>query len=100
MAFENSLQRLNAAAAGRLSNAAAVIDGAAAVRIVFDNGFGASFDAALGVRHPRAGLPESAVSAVVPGTSTLVLVGGSIYTIESVEPDGTGWAELQLRLAA
>lgn len=99
MAFENSLQRLNAAAAGRLSNAAAVIDGAAAVRIVFDNGFGASFDA-LGVRHPRAGLPESAVSAVVPGTSTLVLVGGSIYTIESVEPDGTGWAELQLRLAA
>ncbi len=97
-AFETSLQRLTASMA-RVTNADAVLDGAPdPVRVVFDNGYAVAFDA-MAVRHPRVGLAESDAGAV-DVDSTVEIVDGSTYTVQTVEPDGAGWVELTLRLAA
>lgn len=98
MAFEDAVQRLHEAVHTRLANADALLDGEA-VRVVFDNTYDVALGAA-GVRRPRAALPSASAVGVVPETSTLEIVGGSTYTVEAVLPDGAGWTEMHLRLAA
>lgn len=98
MSFDQSLQRLNAAMR-RVANAQATLGGAPdPVQVVYDNGHGVSLDT-MAVLRPRIALAQ-ADAAGVDVDSDVQIVGGPAYTVQTVEPDGAGWVELSLGLAA
>lgn len=98
MTFAASMQRLNASMS-RVCNAAVLIDGATvSVPCVYDNGYAVAMDA-MGVQRPSIGLTVADAGAV-DADSTVQIVGGPAYTVQTAEPDGMGWIDLSLRLAA
>ena len=51
----------------------------------------------ISAQAPSFVLPSASCTRVVAGTSRLRVVGQGAYTVEAVEPDGTGITTLRLR---
>lgn len=71
---------------------AAQLDGLPVVGI-FDRTYREPFDG-MASSSPRFVLPTSACIAIAPGSR--LVVGGEVFGVRSVEPDGTGITELRL----
>lgn len=64
---------------------------------IFDNGYELALGA-IGVQRPTFTLPTAACSNIEPGTSHLRIPGVGSYSVQEVEPDGTGVSTLRLQL--
>ena len=62
--------------------------GGAAVRVLFERPYADPFGAALDSSQPQCWVPSASVANVRQGAA--VVIGGSTYKVERVEPDGTG----------
>lgn len=68
---------------------------------IFDNGprdAMSGLGGGVAVADPTFALPSAACTRVRAGTSRLRVVGVGTYTVEAIEPDGTGMTLLRLRL--
>ena len=71
----------------------ATLDGQG-VRVIFDNGYGVGFDAAMGGNMPHALLATADAESAAAGS--VLMIGSARYTVAAVEPDGTGVTALRL----
>lgn len=92
MTFSAIEASINAACLGAIGNAS-MIWGATSVPVVFD----AAFADPLGMSNsqPRATCASSLIAAMTVGAS--VSINSVNYTVQTIEPDGTGISTLQLR---
>lgn len=90
--FSSIETALNAAAVGAMGNAT-LIWGAVGVPVVFDAVY--ADPAGLSNTRPQARSLASLVTGMAPGAA--VSLNGVSYTIQSIEPDGTGLVALTLR---
>lgn len=97
MSFAAAIERVNGAVIRHLSTHQAVLDNVE-VSGIFDNGYREALGA-IGVQSPFFTLPSTSCIRAVAGTSRLRVVGVGAYTVEAIEPDGTGVTTLRLRRA-
>lgn len=68
--------------------------GGAQVRVIFEQPFADPFGAVVDSTQPQCWAPSASVQHAHQGTP--VLVGGNAYTVERIEPDGTGISRITL----
>lgn len=86
-------QRVNRAAIGRLANATATVAGVS-VPVILDLTYDAPFDGQIDSGSPVCQGLESALGSLQRGSS--ITIDTQSYTVERVEPDGSGWVRLML----
>jgi len=86
--------RMTRAVIDRLSNAVATLPGGAVVSVIFDAAFSAPFGQAVETTQPVFVARTEDVSALVQGDD--VVLASVTYTVERVEPDGTGMSRVTL----
>lgn len=68
--------------------------GGADVRVIFEQPYADPFGPVVDSTQPQCWAPSASVQHAHQGTP--VLVGGSAYTVERIEPDGTGISRITL----
>jgi hypothetical protein len=99
--FAAATARANAAVFRHLVTHDAVLD-SVAVSGIFDNGYSqvlAGVGGGIGVQNPSFTLPSADCTSTTQGSSLIVSDQGP-YTVQDIEPDGTGITVLRLSEAA
>lgn len=86
--FAAAEARVNRAVMARLSNAMATLPGGEQVAVIFEAPFSAPFGQVVESTQPLVLAQGHLVAGLVQGSE--VQIGGVTYTVERVEPDGTG----------
>jgi hypothetical protein len=66
----------------------ALLSGGVVINVIFDNGYAEELDVAGS--KPTATCKASDVVGVSRGNPIIIPVGGTAYTVQNIQPDGTG----------